>query len=130
MNTGRLEFDVTGLSVRVQEGVKMKWDGRDVESGPLVITLGAPGSHGYIDYDEKVVKVEFRMRIAFEEFSEILEDIGAEPALAAPIEGIVRSDGVLFGEDHSLRLCGRAELAPHRLFDPAETRIEIRAPSH
>lgn len=130
MNTGRLDFDVTSLDVRVEEGVKMKWDGRDLESGPLIISLGAPGSQGFIDYEKKIVNVEFRMRIVFEEFSEILEDIGAEPALAAPIEGVIRSDGTLFGEDHSLRLCGRAELAPHRLFDPAETRIEIRAPSH
>lgn len=130
MSNGRLDFDVTGLSVRVEEGVKLKWDGRDVESGPLVISLGAPGSHGYIDYDANQVRVEFRMQIAFEEFSEILEDIGADPALAAPIEGIIRSEGTVFDNDHSLRLCGRAELAPHRLFDPAETRIEIRAPSH
>jgi hypothetical protein len=69
------------------------------------------------------------MQIVFEEFSEILEDIGADPALAAPIEGVIRSEGTVFGDDHSLRLCGRADLAPHRLFDPAETRIEIRAPS-
>lgn len=130
MGDNLLNFNVTGLSVRIAEGVKMKWDGRDIDSGPLVITLGAPGSCGHIDYDARTVKVEFRMRIQFEEFSEILHDLGADPALAAPIEGVVRSDGVVFDNDHSLRLSGRAELAPHRLFDPADTSIEIRAPSH
>jgi len=129
MNLSRLDFDVTAFDVRVAEGVKMKWDGRAIESGPLVVSLGAPGSHGFIDYDANVVKVEFRMKILFEEFSEILDDIGADPDLAAPIQGIVRSEGSVFDNDHSLRLCGRAELAPHRLFDPAQTSIEIRAPS-
>jgi hypothetical protein len=107
----------------------MKWDGRPIESGPVVVSLGAPGSAGFIDYKANVVKVEFRMQIAFEEFSEVLEDIGADPDLAAPIKGVVRSDGTVFDNEHSLRLCGRAELAPHRLFDPAQTSIEIRAPS-
>jgi len=129
MNLGRLDFDVTAFDVRVQEGVKMKWDGREIGSGPLVVSLGAPGSSGFIDYDRNVVKVEFRMQILFEEFAEILEDIGADSSLSAPIVGVVRSDGTIFDNDHSLRLCGRAELAPHRLFDPELTSVEIRAPS-
>ncbi|HEX3483038.1 MAG TPA: hypothetical protein VHT91_48845 [Kofleriaceae bacterium] len=130
MNLSRLDFDVTAFDVRVAEGVKMKWDGREIESGPLVVALGAPGSCGFIDYGANMVRVEFKMQIRFEEFAETLEDMGADPDLAAPITGVVRSEGLVFDNDHSLRLCGRAELAPHRLFDPAETSIEIRAPSH
>jgi hypothetical protein len=35
----------------------------------------------------------------------------------------------VFESDHSLRLAGKARIAPHRLFDPDDTQIEIRAPS-
>lgn len=129
MALSRLDFDVTAFDVRVAEGVKMKWDGREIESGPLVVSLGEPGSSGFIDYTANIVRVEFRMKILFEEFAETLEDMGVDPDLAAPIKGVVRSEGTVFDNEHSLRLCGRAELAPHRLFDPAQTSIEIRAPS-
>lgn len=129
MDLSRLDFDVTAFDVRIDEGIRMKWDGRDIESGPLVVSLGEPGSGGVIDYKANLVKVEFRMKIVFEELAEVFEDIGADPELAAPIRGVVRSEGVVFDFEHSLRLCGRAELAPHRLFDPAQTSIEIRAPS-
>ena len=129
MSLSRLDFDVTAFDVRIAEGIKMKWDGRDIESGPLVVSLGEPGSGGFIDYQANLVKVEFRMKIVFEELVETLEDIAADPELAAPLRGVVRSEGVVFDLEHSLRLRGRAELAPHRLFDPAQTSIEIRAPS-
>jgi hypothetical protein len=124
-----LPFTVTGFAVRVEEGVPLKWMGRDIESGPLVVSLGAAGSGGVIDYDTGKVEVEFRVRIEFEELSEILNDIGAEPDLAAPIDAVIRSQGVVFASDHSLRLAGRAVITEHRLFDPSETEIEIRAPS-
>src|SRR5262249_8713509 len=94
MNLSTFHFDVTAFDVRIGEGIKMKWDGRDIESGPIVVSLGEPGSSGFIDYDANVVKVEFRMKIVFEEFAETLEDIGADPELAAPLRGIVRSEGV------------------------------------
>jgi hypothetical protein len=125
---GRLPFNVTALNVTVEEGVKLDWQGREIDSGRLSITLGAPGSAGVIDYDTGKVDVEFRVQIAFDELSELLNDIGADPGFSEPVAAVIKSEGSVFG-DHSLRLSGRATLAEHRLFDPAETRISIRAPS-
>jgi hypothetical protein len=124
-----LSFAVTGFDVRVDEGVRLKWLGREIDSGPLVVSLGAPGSAGTINYETGKVQVEFRVRIEFEELSEILSDMGAEQDLAQPIEAVIRSEGKVFSDDHSLRLAGRAHIKEHRLFDPSETEIEIRAPS-
>jgi hypothetical protein len=123
-----LYFKVKGLDVTIKEGVKLIWQGREIESGPLTITLGAPGSCGIINYRKAKVLVEFRTRIVFNELAEVLGDFGADPELTAPIEAIVRSRGSVF-DDHSLRLAGRAEILDHKLFTPAETIISIRAPS-
>lgn len=125
---GLLPFNVTGLNVTVEEGVKLNWQGREIDSGRLTIKLGAPGSAGVIDYDTGKVNVEFRVRIAFDELSEILNDMGADPGISEPVDAVITSEGSVF-DDHSLRLSGKAKLADHRLFDPAETRISIRAPS-
>jgi hypothetical protein len=129
MMRGLLHFDVIDLNVTVEEGVKLKWQGREIDSGRLSIKLGAPGSCGVIDYDTGSVNVEFRTKILFDELAEILTDMGAEPALTAPVDTIIRSQGSVFDNDHSLRLAGKGKISEHRLFDPAETRIEIRAPS-
>lgn len=128
MDENRLHFNVTGLDVTVQEGVKIKWQGREVDSGPLNIALAGPGSCGVIDYETGKVNVEFRVRIMFPELAEILDDMGADPDVTAPVDAIIRSEGSVFG-DHSLRLAGKGQIGEHRLFDPAETRISIRAPS-
>lgn len=125
---GRLPFNVAALNVTVEEGVKINWQGREIDSGRLTIKLGAPGSAGVIDYDTGKVNVEFRVRIAFEELSEILNDMGADSSITEPVDAVITSEGSVF-DDHSLRLSGRAKLAYHRLFDPTETRISIRAPS-
>ena len=125
---GRLPFNVTGLDVTVEDGVKINWRGREIDPGPLTIKLGAPGSAGVIDYDTGKVNVEFRVRMAFDELSEILNDMGADPSLSAPVDAVIQSEGSVF-DDHSLRLSGRAKLPDHPLFDPAETRIAMRAPS-
>lgn len=129
MNQGFLYFDVTALEVEVQETVKLKWQGREIDSGRLSIKLGAPGSHGVINYETGKVNVEFRVRIMFDELSEILDDMGEESGVGSPVDAVIRSLGSVF-EDHSLRLAGRAEISEHPLFDPHETRIEIRAPTH
>lgn len=129
MNQGLLHFDVTALEVVVQETIKLKWQGREIDSGRLSIKLGAPGSHGVIDYEKGTVDVEFRVRIMFDELSEILNDMGEESGIGCPVDAIIRSQGSVF-DDHSLRLAGRAELSEHPLFEPTETRIEIRAPTH
>jgi hypothetical protein len=129
MESGILPFEVTNLNVTVEEGVRMKWQGRDIDSGRLSICLGEPGSSGVIDYKTGKVDVEFRIRIDFPEFTEILDDMGADSELTAPVYGVIRSHGEIIDECHSLRLAGTADLSDHRLFDPAETRIEILAPT-
>jgi hypothetical protein len=125
-----LAFNVTGLSVTVEEGVKLKWLGREIDSGRLSIVLGSRPSGGVIDYRSGKVNVAFYVRIQFDELSEILSDLGADPAMTAPVDAVIRSEGSVLPNDHSLRLSGRAELGEHRLFDKDETRIVIRAPSH
>jgi hypothetical protein len=125
---GVLVFDVIDLTVAVEEGIKLKWQGKEIDSGRLTIKLGKPGSRAVIDYETGKVNVEFHSQIAFDEISEILDDLGADPVLTAPIDAVIRSQGSVF-EDHSLRLAGKAQLGEHELFDPAQTRIEIRAPS-
>ena len=133
MGQNLLHFDVTDLDVTVQEGVKFKWQGKEIDSGPLSIKLGKPGSAGVIDYDDGTVNVEYRAQIsspALDEVFEILEDMGAEPGETAPFDVVIRSKGSIFDDDHSLRLSGKGEFAEHRLFDPAETSLEILAPTH
>ncbi len=130
MQQGLLPFDVIGFDVTVQEGVKLKWQGRELDSGPLTMTLGEPGSHGVINYETGKVDVEFRVRIAFNEITELLTDMGVEPEILAPIDMVIRSQGSIFDDDHSLRLSGRGEIVDHSVLDPAQTKIEIRAPSH
>lgn len=133
MSRNLLPFDVTALDVTVAEGITLKWQNREIDSGPLSITLGAPGSSGVIDYDTGTVQVEFRARLtapAFDEVLDILEDLGEERPSIGGFETIIRSTGSVFGDDHSLRLEGKGEITEHRLFDPADTCINILAPSH
>jgi hypothetical protein len=124
-----LPVNVTGFDVTVADGVRIKWQGREMDSGPIVLELGEPGSSGVIDYEAGTVNVEFRVRIRFPELAEILDDMGADPALTEPISAVIRSQGAVIEEDHSLRLWGKGQVAEHRLLDPAETKIEVRAPS-
>ena len=133
MRRNLLHFDVTDLDVTVQEGVKFKWQGKEIDSGPLTIKLGRPGSAGVIDYDKGTVDVEYRAQIsspALDEVFDILEDMGAERSETAPFDVVIRSKGSIFDDAHSLRLAGKGEIAEHRLFNPAETSLEILAPTH
>jgi hypothetical protein len=131
MGKDQLYFDVQDFDVTVEEGVKINWQGREIDSGRLTIKLGEPGSHGVIDYAKGTVNVEFRVRIAspaLDDLFDILDDMGAERGVTAPLDAVIRSKGSVF-EDHSLRLAGKGEIMEHRIFDPAETMLEILAPS-
>ena len=133
MSRNLLHFDVTDLNVTVEEGVRFKWQGKEIDSGPLSIKLGEPGSAGTIDYDSGDVNVEYRARIsspALDEVFDILEDMGEERGETKPFDVVIRSKGSIFDNDHSLRLAGKGEIAEHRLFNPAETSLEILAPTH
>ena len=131
MGYGQLPFDVVDFDVTVEDGVKVKWQGREIDSGRLTIKLNGPGSGGVIDYETGKVNVEFRVRIdapGLDDLFSILDDIGAERDLTAPFDAVIRSEGSVF-EDHSLRLAGKGVIGEHRLFDPKETRLDILAPS-
>jgi hypothetical protein len=133
MGYGRLPFDVVDFNVVVEEGVQVKWQGREIDSGRLTVKLDGPGSHGAIDYDTGKVNVEFRVRIdapALDELFNILDDMGADRDVTAPFGAVIRSEGNVFENDHALRLAGKGVIGEHRLFDPNETRLEILAPTH
>ena len=132
MNKNQLHFDVTDFDVTVEEGVKINWQGREIDSGRLTIKLGEPGSSGVIDYETGMVDVEFRVRIsspALDELFDILDDMGADRGVTAPLDAVIHSKGSVF-DDHSLRLAGIGEIMEHRIFNPAETSLEILAPSY
>lgn len=133
MGNGRLPFDVVDFSVVVEEGVQVKWQGREIDSGRLTIKLDGPGSRGVIDYDTGKVNVEFRVRIdapGLDELYSILDDMGADRDVTAPFGAVIRSEGNVFENDHALRLAGKGVIGEHRLFNPNETRLEILAPTH
>ena len=132
MSKNQLRFDVTDFDVTVAEGVKINWQGRELDSGRLTIKLGEPGSSGVIDYETGTVDVEFRVRISspsLDDLFDILDDMGADRGVTAPIDAVIRSKGSVF-DDHSLRLAGIGEIMEHRIFNPAETSLEILAPSY
>jgi hypothetical protein len=128
VSTHRLDFDVIDLDVDIVETVPIKWQGREVDSGPIHISLGEPGSKGVIDYDAGTVEVEFRSKVEFPELAESLEDLGADPATYAPVDLVIKSTGAVL-DGHYLRLAGIGRISSHRLFDPSQTRIDIHAPS-
>ena len=130
---GLLHFDVTDLNVTVEEGVKITWQEKEIDSGRLTIKLGEPGSRGVIDYEKGTVDVEYRVRISapgLDDLFDILEDMGADRGVTAPFDAVIRSTGSVFEKDHSLRLQGKGTVAEHRLFNPEETKIDILAPTH
>lgn len=122
-----LHFNVTGLNVSIEEGFTLNWQGRDIESGRVVVSLDGTESKGTVDYATGNVKVEFHVKIALEELAEILEDMGVDAEVAAPVRGVIYSEGVVF-EDHCFRLSGKAALVRHPVFDE-ETSVEILAPT-
>lgn len=133
MGYGQLPFDVVDFNVTVEEGVKVKWQGREIDSGRLTIKLDGPGSQGLIDYDTGKVNVEFRVRIdapGLDDLFSILDDMGADRQVTAPFGAVIRSEGSIFNNDHALRLAGKGVISEHRLFDPNETKLEILAPTH
>lgn len=124
----RLEFNVTGMDIDIVETIPIKWQGREIESGPIHVGLGEPGSHGVIDYDAGTVQVEFLSQVVFPELAETLEELGADPSVYAPVKLVIRSEGAVL-DGHCLRLAGKGILDSHRLFNPDQTRIDVRAPS-
>jgi len=122
-----LPFVVTGINVAIEEGFKIKWQGREIDSGRLTITRREPGGSGVIDYKEGKVSVDFMVRIALSELFDVLDDMGVDQEVTKPVDAVIHSEGVVF-DDHCFRLAGKAQLAEHRIFSP-ETKVDILAPT-
>src|ERR1051326_4807530 len=108
-----IPFTVSSLAAHAPEGVPVEWQGKEFSSGPLFIELddrtGGQQSRGVLDYSAGRAQAEFHVRLRFPEFAEILEDLGADPKLAEPVYGIIRSEGDIL-DDHSFALSGSSEL--------------------
>ena len=120
-----IRFKITNLSASVPEGLKFVWQGRECESGPLVLELddSAPesGNRGALDYSRGWAKAEFHVRLAFPEFASALEDLGVDPELTKPVRGVLYSEGEIL-PDHSFGFSGHCALAPHSLLPSGETK--------
>jgi len=115
MNRSRLPFRVTGLRATVPDGVPVRWQGRELDSGPLTIELeDDPGNQGVLDYHRRNARATFHVRMGFPELAASLAALGVDPALTAPVRGVLRSEGDIL-DDHSFALSGPCELLPHEL---------------
>ena len=126
MNSNRIAFNVTELAARVPEGVPIRWQGAELESGPLHLELASDASHGVFDYDEGRAHVEFHVLLSFPELADQLRGLGVDEDLLRPVQAVLRSDGPI-RDDHRLALSGRAELEPHDLFPARESAVSVLA---
>lgn len=122
MTDDRIDFRVSRLNATVPEGVPIRWQGKDIASGPLAIELdSARESRGALDYSSGRAAAEFHVRLSFPELASLLEDAGVDPELTRPVFAVLRSAGDIL-PDHSFALSGVCRLSPHELFPPNESR--------
>src|SRR5215831_3227229 len=107
-----VKFRITNLFARVRESIALEWQGREFDSGPLLIELdknaSVTGNQGTLDYSNNCARAEFQVRLMFPEF-------------ARPARGLIHAEGKILA-DHSFSLSGPCDLASHALFIPEETR--------
>jgi len=116
-------FDITKLGTTVAEGVLVEWQGREFNSGPLIIELDEDRhGHGVLDYDRRRARAEFPVRLKFPEFADLLESLGADPELTQPVRGVLRSEGDIL-DDHSFQFRGSCELFSHPMFGEAAASV-------
>jgi hypothetical protein len=121
----QIPFHITTLSARVPEGIPVQWQGRELQSGPLQISLDATEeSKGLLDYEKSQVRATIRVTVSFPELADLLSDLGVEPRLTKPIHAHLRSTGEI-REDHSLMLSGECDLEQHELFPSPETHAAL-----
>lgn len=127
-----LPVQVARLEASIPEGVPIRWQGREFQSGPLKATLvgepaGAGPSGGVLNYGQRKAQLEFHVKLEFPEFAEMLADMGVDAAFTAPVRATIRSAGEIL-EDHGFALSGRCDVLPHGLFaDPARPDCEHAA---
>jgi len=119
-----VKFRITNLFARVRESIALEWQGREFDSGPLLIELdknaSVTGNQGMLDYSSSCARAEFQVRLMFPEFAATLEDLGFDPEFARPVRGLIHAEGKILA-DHSFSLSGPCDLASHALFIPEET---------
>ena len=120
-----VKFRITNLFARVRESIALEWQGKEFDSGPLLIELdknvSVAGNQGMLDYSSSCVQAEFQVRLMFPEFAATLEDLGLDPEFARPVRALIHAQGKILA-DHSFALSGPCELASHALFTPEETK--------
>jgi len=125
MDKQRIDFRVSRLSATVPEGVPVRWQGKELRSGPLSIELDETGeSRGRIDYADRRATGEFHVRLTFPELADVLEDAGVDPELTRPVRAVLRSAGDVL-PDHSFALAGVCQLLPHELFPQDESTASV-----
>lgn len=126
-----LSVRVARLEASIPEGIAVRWQGRELPSGPLKATLdddaaanGAASSGGVLDYLRRRARLKFCVKLEFPEFSETLAELGVDPAYTAPVRAIIRSEGDIL-DDHGFGLSGACDVLPHGLFaDPKQPERE------
>jgi hypothetical protein len=120
-----VKFRITNLLARVPESIALEWQGKEFDSGPLIIELdknaSITGNQGALDYFRSRARAEFQVRLMFPEFAATLEDLGLDPEFARPVRALIHAEGKILA-DHSFALSGPCDLACHALFIPEETR--------
>jgi hypothetical protein len=120
-----VNFRITNLLARVSESIALEWQGKEFDSGPLIIELdentSVTGNQGTLDYCRSRARAEFQVRLRFPEFAATLEDLGLDPEFARPIHALIHAEGQILA-DHSFALSGPCDLASHALFIPEETK--------
>jgi hypothetical protein len=123
-----VKFRITNLLARVCESIALEWQGKEFDSGPLIIELdentSIAGNQGTLDYFRSRARAEFQIRLRFPEFAATLEDLGLDPEFARPVRAVIHAEGKIL-EDHSFALSGPCDLASHALFIPEETRASV-----
>jgi hypothetical protein len=120
-----VEFRITNLLARVSESIALEWQGKEFDSGPLIIELDENASltanQGTLDYFRSRARAQFQVRLRFPEFAATLEDLGLDPEFARPVRALIHAEGKILA-DHSFALSGPCDLASHALFIPEETK--------
>src|SRR5215469_3337223 len=128
MREDSVRFEVSRLDATVPEGVPVRWQGTEFNSGPLEIELDRDGDgrcgQGLLDYSRRRARAEFRIRLAFPELAATLESLGADSSLTEPVRAVLSSEGEIL-EDHTFVLSGRCELASHEVLSSPETAASV-----
>jgi hypothetical protein len=128
MNEQIVKFRITNLLARVRESISLEWQGKEFDSGPLIIELDENASvtdnRGTLDYFRSEARAEFQVQLRFPDFVATLEDVGLDPEFARPVRALIHAQGKIL-PDHSFALSGPCDLASHALFIPEETKAYV-----